>query len=585
MKAAVVIIVIFFLLFFSATAYTQNPWIDSLKESLQTEAADTNKINTLLALNDAYRFSKPDSALLYGQQALSIAEKLKSDDKIFWSIAAVNSALYVLGNYALELDYAYRALPYAKKINTPYTIGYSNGMLSDCYFNLGEYDTSIKYWKVVVKLCEQTLPSELCAIYGNTCHIFSSMKQYDSALLYAGKSVAELNRNPALNKYSSQGKFLRSNLFIGFGDAFAGKAMYDSALFYYKASLLFTNEINMDVNRVDAFSGLARVYKETDHNDSAIVYAKKALSENLTKTYPQGFLKAANLLAAVYESEKNADSSLKYLHLAINVKDSLFNREKTTAFQNILFKEQEKQRDIEVAKQKLQRQYLTYFLIALLMIAIIIAGVVIRNRRIKLLQNMRNSIADDLHDDIGSALSSISIMSELAKNQLPRAKSLLTSIGESTTTIQENMSDIVWTIKAGNDRFENILQRMNQFAFEILDAKNMNLDFKSDASLAAMRLSMEQRKNFYLFFKEVINNAAKHSAAKNVFVCISQKEHHIEMIIKDDGNGFNTATEFNGNGMSSLKKRAAELNAQFNITSQINIGTIVQLTFKTSKTY
>ena len=67
---------------------------------------------------------------------------------------------------------------------------------------------------------------------------------------------------------------------------------------------------------------------------------------------------------------------------------------------------------------------------------------------------MRNSIADDLHDDIGSTLSSISIMNELAKTKSPEALSLLTSIGESTSTIQENMSDIVWTIKAGNDRFE-----------------------------------------------------------------------------------------------------------------------------------
>ena len=90
---------------------------------------------------------------------------------------------------------------------------------------------------------------------------------------------------------------------------------------------------------------------------------------------------------------------------------------------------------------------------------------------------MRNSIADDLHDDIGSTLSSISIMSELAKAKSPEALSLLASIGESTITIQENMSDIVWAIKSENDRFENVLQRMNQFASEILDAKNIELGF------------------------------------------------------------------------------------------------------------
>ena len=94
-------------------------------------------------------------------------------------------------------------------------------------------------------------------------------------------------------------------------------------------------------------------------------------------------------------------------------------------------------------------------------------------------------------------------MSELAKANPSNSSLLLVSIGESTIAIQENMSDIVWTIKSENDRFENVVQRMNQFASEILDAKNMELDFKSDAALSSSKLSMEQRKNVYLFFKEV----------------------------------------------------------------------------------
>ena len=171
-------------------------------------------------------------------------------------------------------------------------------------------------------------------------------------------------------------------------------------------------------------------------------------------------------------------------------------------------------------------------------------------------------------------------MSELAKAKSPEASPLLASIGESTTTIQENMSDIVWAIKSTNDRFENVIQRMNQFASEILDAKNIELDFKSDASLSASKLTMEQRKNFYLFFKEVINNAAKYADAKKVSVCITQKDHCVEMNIRDNGKGFDTAKIFNGNGMNTLKKRAAELNADYKIVSRINEGTAVQLNFK-----
>jgi signal transduction histidine kinase len=193
---------------------------------------------------------------------------------------------------------------------------------------------------------------------------------------------------------------------------------------------------------------------------------------------------------------------------------------------------------------------------------------------------MRNSIADDLHDDIGSALSSISIMSELAKAKSPEASTLLASIEESTISMQENMSDIVWAIKSKNDSFENVLQRMNQFASEILDAKNIELHFESDASLSASKLSMKQRKNLYLFFKEAINNAAKHSDAKKIFVCIFKKDHHVDMIINDNGKGFDTNQTFHGNGMSTLKKRADELGGYFNIQSQINEGTVVEIKFK-----
>ena len=91
---------------------------------------------------------------------------------------------------------------------------------------------------------------------------------------------------------------------------------------------------------------------------------------------------------------------------------------------------------------------------------------------------------------------------------------------------------------------------------------------------------MEIRKNFYLFFKEAINNAAKHSGAGKVSVCIAQKGQHIEMNIKDDGRGFDSGRIFNGNGMTSLRKRGTGLNAAINIQSQVHEGTTIQLKFK-----
>ena len=569
-----------FVLVCTTPVFAQTAWIDSLKTVIPSQKSDTNKVNSLIKLSDALRFSFPDSALIYAHQALSLAEKLKFDNNIFWSIVAVNGSLYVLGNYALELDYAYKALPLAAKLNNPYTLGYSNGMLSDCYYSLGEYNTSLQYWREVIKICEENLPEERYAVYGNSSHIFAALHQYDSALIYAKKGYALFKENLLSAEDNYNTRQYKSSIFTSLGDAFEGKAFYDSALFYYRISLPFSDDAHMRINTVDAYYGIAKIYTKINLPDSAIWYAKKAVAEKIGTSYPVSFLKALNMLADIYQSKNNADSSLKYLRMSISLKDSLFNREKTTAFQNILLKEQEKKNEIAAAKSKLQNQYRTYFLIALFIILIIIAGVIIRNRRIKQLQKIRNNIADDLHDDIGSALSSISIMSELALAKSTEVSPILTSIGESTNIIQENMSDIVWTIKSQNDRFENVAQRMNRFASEILDAKNIELDFRNDTTLTSSKLTMEQRKNFYLFFKEVINNAAKYANAKKVTVCITQKDHYVDMNIADDGKGFDTAEIFTSNGMHTLKKRALELKGDFKIISHINKGTSIQLKFK-----
>ena len=376
-----------------------------------------------------------------------------------------------------------------------------------------------------------------------------------------------------------KGSSAEGNISHVLGDAYAGKSNYDSALFFYRNGVAVSLKDHIN-DLIDSYNGIADVYKATNNFDSAAWYSKRVLSEKIEKSYPIGMLKAANMLADIYESQNKPDSTLKYLRIALGIKDSLFSREKTMAIQNLAFKEQEKQKEVADSKLKLRNQFIMYFSLVVFVAVLVIGSIVLRNNRQKQLQNMRNSIADDLHDDIGSTLSSISILSELAKQKSPEAKSLLDSIGENTLSIQENMSDIVWTITSKNDRFVNVLHRMNQFASEIFGAKNIELDFTSDATLSTSRLTMKQRKNFYLFFKEVINNAAKYSDAKKVSVTISRKDHQVEMNISDNGKGFDTTKTYSGNGMNTLKKRGEELNGCFKIQSHLNEGTVVRLKFK-----
>ncbi len=580
MKAAVMIIVLFFLLFFLGTTHAQHNWFDSVKHIAAIQKNDTNKVWTLISLCDAYAFSYPDTAFVYGKQANELSEKLDFDNGRLYSLISINAALYCMGNYSLELDYAFKLLPLSKRMKDINATGFSFGAVGDSYLNLGEYSTAMKYYKEVLKLGIREKLPELHRMYSMLAPVFIQMRQYDSALYYAKKGFTLFKTSLYYTSHDWNMLWSQSCAYTTLGEAFEGKNIYDSALYYYRLSLPVSDSLSMKINKIIAYNGMAAVFKQQHNFDSAKYYAQKVLFETPLVMSPSEKQKAADLLTAIYEQQHNADSSLKYLHIAIQLKDSLYNHEKMMAFQNVLYKENEKKHAIEIATTALQNRYRLYFIIAGLMVVFAVSFIMIRNKRQKKLESMRNSIADDLHDDIGSALSSINIMSELAKQKSPEASPLLTSIGESTSSIQENMSDIIWAVNPKNDRLENVMQRMNLFASEILEAKNIELDFADATLLPALKLTMEQRKNFYLFFKEAINNAAKYSDAKKVEVCIAQKDHSVEMNIRDDGKGFDTAKIFNGNGMGSLKKRAAELNADFKITSCINEGTDVQLKFK-----
>ena len=409
-------LVLLFCFAFSFFVQGQTLLIDSLKKVVTTSTIVSRRVKALHELSDSYAYSYPDSALAWAKDALALSEKIKDDTLIFWSYVCIGRSLYPLGNFSAELDNAYKLQPVAKRLNTLLSRGYSLGSLSDAYLNFGEYETSLYYWRKVVAMAEQEARGELTALYGNASYIFARAGQYDSALIYGRKSFAALFSAENSYKDSNSIKFFTSNITEAIGEAFAGMKQYDSALHYHYISLSNAEKVDMRFNIIDACNSIAEIYGKQLYNDSAIFYCNKVLAlDGVTKRFPISVLKTATLLAGLYENRNQPDSSLKYMHLASDIKDSVYSREKTSAFQSIIFQQKDKENEVAVATEKLKSQYQMYCLIVLFIVLAMVAGFIIRNRRIKQLQTIRNSIADDLHDDIGSTLSSISIMNELAK--------------------------------------------------------------------------------------------------------------------------------------------------------------------------
>jgi signal transduction histidine kinase len=196
---------------------------------------------------------------------------------------------------------------------------------------------------------------------------------------------------------------------------------------------------------------------------------------------------------------------------------------------------------------------------------------------------IRNKIASDLHDDVGATLSSIRMYSNIVSNQVketsPQSTELLEKISSNSKEMIENMSDIVWMIKPGNDALESIENRMLNFANELCTPAGVNFEFTKDEATQNIKMPMEQRRDLYLIFKEAVNNAIKYSGCTAINARMSMHGNRFQMIISDDGNGFDLDATKKGNGLDNIQKRTAAHNGKFMIRSSPGKGTELIISF------
>jgi ligand-binding sensor domain-containing protein/signal transduction histidine kinase len=204
-----------------------------------------------------------------------------------------------------------------------------------------------------------------------------------------------------------------------------------------------------------------------------------------------------------------------------------------------------------------------------------------KQKRKKEIEKIQTQIARNLHDDIGSTLSSINILSvtaqaNLSKDHLKTA-STLSSINISAQKMLDTMDDIIWGIKANNNSFEHLFTRMREYCSHTLEPKNIRFEFDIKHSSFSTLLPLSYNYELYLVFKEIVNNAMKHSHCASVQILIKQESKKMILLIKDDGKGFDSTIVSNRNGLKNIVARANALNGMIDIKSTIDKGTVIQL--------
>ncbi len=194
------------------------------------------------------------------------------------------------------------------------------------------------------------------------------------------------------------------------------------------------------------------------------------------------------------------------------------------------------------------------------------------------LQKVRNRIASDLHDEIGSNLTNISILSNLSKKSLSQpeqANSFLQRISEEVSSSSQSLDDIIWSVNSSHDTLEETVARMRRYAAELFDAADISYDLHLDRAFEEKKLVMEQRRDLYLLYKEAVNNIFKHAEAKQVDIKIFIEHNRLLLQIQDDGKGFETKKVFHRHGLEGMKDRVKKWKGKIEIVSAENKGTSI----------
>jgi signal transduction histidine kinase len=519
----------------------------------------------------------------------------------------------------MKMGNAYNVLAHNSISSGNYNDGFKNSFLalkvreeigdkkgvSDTEFNIGllyvyqhNYDQALKHFIISLKISlELGDKVNASANYGSIGNIYFEQKNYAEAL-----------KNYSLALKEAKDKNSIAEAFNCFGILYYSQGYYNEALKYNLDALKILEELGINEQVSFACNNIASVYIKLHKYNQATSYLTKALAI-AEETRNLEYIKLSYENWSILDSAQgNYKQAFQHYKLFIASRDSLYNEESTKKItqQQMQYDfdkkeaatkaEQDKKQALAVAeiqKQKLVRN----FSFAGIFVVLLIGGYgFYRFRKNKQLENQQALLAErlrisrELHDDMGSTLSSISVYSEVAKNRAAKNENeteVLLKIGNASRELIEKMSDIVWSLNPNNENFEQLKNRMMAFAAMMLTPKGILFEFEIDDEVQNTSIAPEQRKNIFLIYKEAINNIVKYSEAKEVKVKMNVKENRLSLAIVDNGVGFDSLSfgegrgeVYNGNGLKNMKARAEEIKALFNITSAINEGVKIELAFR-----
>jgi signal transduction histidine kinase len=190
------------------------------------------------------------------------------------------------------------------------------------------------------------------------------------------------------------------------------------------------------------------------------------------------------------------------------------------------------------------------------------------------MERMRLRIAADLHDDVGSNLSSIALLSEMLQQRQRRDELELRQIQRISDAAGETMGalrDIIWVVDPKHGSIQELVRRMRSVAADMLNGTTS--DFRVAVTDATSPISMTLLRSTFLIYKEALHNITRHAAASHVDISVTSAAGILELTIEDDGVGFDGAVRPDGRGLENMRRRALQAGGTIELLSGGRRGT------------
>ncbi|MGV3695739.1 sensor histidine kinase [Flavobacterium sp.] len=491
---------------------------------------------------------------------------------------------YYNGLYQFGKDEARKQIGIAQKIKDSLSVSDGYFFLAINQIELGNYkDAQQSLWssgkfypdRKPTKRMRSVIQKEY--IYNNLAQAKIKLHQADSAFWYNNKAYGY-----ALRANSRRGI---PNVEQTFGEIYLSKNDIDSAAFYFKTSVESALKSNYYDTVLLNYGFLLECYHdnpalcEAYYNKGLDLLEKHIVNASFRKLFFTKALKAFN------GRDREKTIAIQHKIISIDAKTQAQGNLYFQNFTNQYIQNEKKLLSLEVLKLKKQKDIVIFQLLVAVLLVVLLALAVMyirkKNRINSTLLNQKNEISKDLHDDIGSGISSILIHSDLLQKSGQtdeRQKLLLNKINLTAQEVSQRINTFIWSLNDENNTLRDFMEYLKMYAENLFEGTPLELEFiEHESSEKRFLIDGKTRKNLFFSIKEIFNNTLKHSKANKITITVAIVERRNLLIqIRDNGVGISGQNYF-GNGLKNLQKRVEAMKGNIEIEIDKGVSTKINI--------